>query len=480
MAPPGSGGPASRQAERSARTGGAGRRSLRVAAVLGDQIIQERLLRERKQVTLGQSPGSTISAPLDTLPAEATLFTVGADGGYELHITESMDGRLADGGDMRPLASWREDRALRQGEVWVLPVSDSARGKLTVGDLTLMFQFVDEPARHAPVRLPDSVRSSFFDRIDPTLAIVLAISLLVHFGVGFYAYQRDRVIKKRTERVFNATFEQRTVAVADLDFDQPKEPTAEAPAEKKEDKPAPKDEAPRSKPSGKPRTERAREPGGGGRSAEEALQLQEEAIALANNLLSDDFSESGIGGGSSDRDPKNDLGDAIAAVRRSGARVEVGGGAGGRGTRGEPTTEIGTGQGPQVEGPGQTTTRTEEKVREKVPKGRIKMGDSSTLDETTLRPDDVLRKIQTVYMNGLLRCQKDLLKRDPSAGGRVNLRFTVGETGRVVRVKADGFDPGVDRCIETQANNWRFGVPKDEDGEITDASFKISLALQPS
>ena len=450
------------------------RRVLRIGVVLGGKIVEERRIRGRQDVTIGQSPKNTFSVPLDILPRSWPLLTQ-RDGGYELCFSEAMDGRLSDGGEVSTLRGLTDGKARKQDHGWVIALSDQARGKISLGDLTLLFQFVDEPSRPAAMPLPASMRGSLISSIDPVLAIVMAISLLLHFSVALYAYQRDRVVMKRSSRVFSDTFQRPTVAVADLDFDRPAEPTVEAPAEKEPEEPAKKSDAPKNEPS------RPRAPsnaGGGERSAEEALQLQEEAVAFANNLLSDDFSESGIGGGSSDRDPKNDLGEAIAAVRRSGAKVEVGGGAP-RGTRGSTSTEIGTGQGPQVEGPGDTTTRTEEKVAEKVPRGRINVGGSSSLDETTLRPNEVLRKIQTVYMNGLKRCHKDLLKRDPSAGGRVTLRFMVGGTGRVVKVKADGFDPGVDRCIEGQANNWRFGVPKDEDGEVTDATFKISLVLQP-
>jgi hypothetical protein len=467
-----------RQAGDRSQARGPGRRLLRIGVVLGGKIVDERLIREPRDVTIGQSAKNTFPVPLEALPRTWTLF-VQRNGRYALCFSEAMDGRISDGGAVDTLASLRGGKARKQGDAWVLSMSADARGKVVLGDMTLLFQFVDEPARQAPMPLPASVRGRFVDRIDPTLAIVLAISLLVHFSVGMYAYQRDRVVKKRTARVFSETFQRPTVAVADLSFDQPRVPAEATPAEAADDKPAQPSDEPRRQPSSKPRAERGRDEGSGGRSAERALQLQEEAIAFANNLLSDDFSERGIGGGASDRDPRNDLSEAIAAVRRSGARVEVGGGSGSRGTRGEASTEIGTGQGPQVEGPGETTTRTVEKVAEKVPQGRINVGESSTLDETTLRPNDVLRKIQTVYMNGLKRCHRDLLKRDPTAGGRVGLRFTVGETGRVVRVKAEGFDPGVDRCIESQAQQWRFGVPRDPDGDPTDASFRISLVLQP-
>ncbi len=195
-------------------------------------------------------------------------------------------------------------------------------------------------------------------------------------------------------------------------------------------------------------------------------------------MFGEDFSETGVGGSSGDRNPSGDLDQAMAQIRQSGARVEWGTGEG-RGTRGSSSAAVGTSAGPGVEGPGETVVRADTKVTEKVPSGRIKVGDTSSIDDTTLRPEDVLRRIQQIYMDGLKRCHRELLKRDPTAGGTVTLRFAVGETGRVVRVKAAGFDDGVDRCIEQRAEAWRFGVPKDEDGEPTSAEFKISLVLQP-
>ena len=45
--------------------------------------------------------------------------------------------------------------------------------------------------------------------------------------------------------------------------------------------------------------------------------------------------------------------------------------------------------------------------------------------------------------------------------------------------KATGFDPDLDHCIETLMGSWRFDIPKDSDGEPTDASFEIGLQLVP-
>lgn len=447
-------------------------RALRIGLVIGKQIVEEKVIRERGEITIGQSSKNTIAVPVEGLPRTWPLFRV-EGGRYVLRFSEAMDGRVADGDEVHTFDALKGKRARRVDDAWVLPVSDQSRGKIVLGSMTLLFQFVDAPAAEPPLELPASIRGTFADRIDPTLSIVLAISLLLHFSVALYAYQRDRVVRTRTTRIYNETFQRPTVRVAELELEQPRQP---APTDDKE-----KTEQPAAKKSDEPRrSERKREPSeqGGGRDAEEALRLQEEAHAAVEAMFGEDFSESGVGGSSGDRNPSGDLDAAMAQIRQSGARVEWGTGEG-RGTRGSSSATVGTSQGPGVEGPGETVTRTDAKVTEKVPSGRIKVGDTSSIDDTTLRPEDVLRRIQQIYMDGLKRCHRELLKRDPAAGGTVTLRFAVGETGRVVRVKASGFDEGVDRCIEQRAEAWRFGVPKDEDGEPTSAEFKISLVLQP-
>ena len=68
---------------------------------------------------------------------------------------------------------------------------------------------------------------------------------------------------------------------------------------------------------------------------------------------------------------------------------------------------------------------------------------------------------------------------DLDKDGKVRLNFTVNASGRTTSPKATGFADTLDQCIEGQMANWRFDIPKDSDGEPTDASFEISLQLVP-
>ncbi len=462
----------------SAARGPARPRVLRVGLLLGGKIVEERLIRPGQPVTVGQSVKNTFTVPLEGVPRTHTLFK--PDGArYQLCFTTAMKGQVVDANRKLTLrAAIDQGVATPSGDGYALTIDSRTRGKISIGGMSLLFQSVAAPTLGPPPKLPASIRGTFTDRVDPMLAVILAISLTLHTSVAMYAYMRDRVVREpRTARVFNETFDRPVVRIEETPFERPKEPPPEPDkaekVEKQADEPKPATSRPR-----RTRERTTTDDSGGTRSAEEALRLQAQAQAAVDALLGDDFSETGIGGSTSDRAPDGALTAAMERARAQGVSSEFAQGAG-RGTRGSTSTATGTSQGPGVSGPGTTTERTTTKVAERVPKGRIKVGGSASLDDTTLRPADVLRRIQQVYMNGLKRCHRELLKRDPGAGGTVTLRFTVGETGRVVRVKAAGFNDGVDRCIEQRAGAWRFGVPKDEDGDNTTADFKISLVLQP-
>ncbi|MBC7978588.1 MAG: AgmX/PglI C-terminal domain-containing protein, partial [Myxococcales bacterium] len=157
---------------------------------------------------------------------------------------------------------------------------------------------------------------------------------------------------------------------------------------------------------------------------------------------------------------------------------KVGGGAG-RGSRGDGDARVGTGHGPVIQGPGGTESAGGGKTTEQGPSGRISVADKQSFDESTLTADAVLSKIQSAYLAGLKRCYKEYLKKDASARGKVTLSLTINETGRTVSGKANGFASEVDSCIGNLMGGWRFPIPKDKDGEATEASFAVTLQLVP-
>ena len=178
------------------------------------------------------------------------------------------------------------------------------------------------------------------------------------------------------------------------------------------------------------------------------------------------------------RRPGTDLGKQLNEINEGNQTVKIGGGAG-RTSRGDGEVRVGTGHGPAINGPSGPESAGGGKLAEKAPSGRISVADRPTGDASSLSPEAVLSKIQSAYMAGLKRCYREFLKKDASARGKVSLSLTVNETGRTVKGAAHGFASEVDECITNLMSTWRFPIPKDKDGEATDASFEIALQLVP-
>jgi uncharacterized protein YndB with AHSA1/START domain len=317
--------------------------------------------------------------------------------------------------------------------------------------------------------LPASVRGTFSDRIDPQLMVIMGASIILHFTVMLIALLRDPEGDPGiAERAYNLTFKQDTYTI---DLTQPKpDPAAQTGSA------AGSAAAPVKKPDKGPEPPKP-EKGGDGKSKADQIALQEQEAARFADLLTGEGQNGTSEGDMSKRRPGAELGAQINEVREGGQQVKVGGGAG-RGTR-DGDVRVGTGKGPVINGPGGTESAGGGKNQEVGPSGRISVADKQSFDESTLTGDVVLAKIQSAYMAGLKRCYKEHLKKDASARGKVTLSLTINETGRTVKGTAKGFANEVDECIGNLMSGWRFPIPKDKDGDPTEASFAITLQLVP-
>lgn len=444
-------------------------RILRIGILLGDTFIEERLLRERTTVTVGQSTKNTFSIPIEGLPKAWPLFALEGDR-YVLKFSKKMDGRVAQGGKPRSLASLRES-AQRTDDHWSLPLKDNARGKIELGEMRLLFQFVAAPPLQPRPRLPASVRGTLADRIDPRLALILAISILVHFSVALYAYEHDQTVERYAERRLREfrhdTFKERTVSFQTADVAT--EGEAEAADEGDDNKP---EKA--SKPSPK---KNDGDSGDEAAPSDAAVDEQIQNTALMN-VLGGGEGDDGRYSPAADIDQGSGLDKGLDDIRKSGKEVAGRGRPGDRRARGPNSGEIGFEKGKGkiegAKGSGHATPKQEEKI-----KSRASFNGVDDLSLTTLDPNQVARRIRSRYLRGIKLCHERVLKVNPRAGGRVQLRFTVGPTGRVTRATAKGFDPTVDSCIEGQMKRWRFGTPKAENGRPSSADFSIPLVLKP-
>ena len=448
-------------------------RSLRIGVILGGNIIEERLVRKRETITIGQSVKNTFSIPVEGLPRQWPLFMV-KDGRYFIHFSNSMDGRISDGGQIYPIATLKGHGAQQHGEGWVMPLTENARGKIVLGEMTLLFQFVSAPPLQPRPHLPASVRGSLADRIEPQLSIIVALSICMHFSVFFYAkYCHDPGTRTRAEQIYKAQFQ--AEKVVDISFDEPVDGAATGAEDKPaEDKPA---EDPGKK-GGDKGGDKGDKGDAGKSSGPSDEELEKQFAYEVGQMFSDDDGESGDTGRMADRSAGDDLGAEVNAVKDSGGQVTIAkGGDDGRGPRRSDDGRATTG-GPSVNAKGDGTgTKTGDVSGPKVKTPNVKINKPITDEDTTLTPALIMKKIRGTYAHALKQCFKRVLKNDPDASGTIKLKFTVGERGNVTSSSLQGFGyDDLDACVKNKVDTtWRFTAPKDADGDATSITVKLSL-----
>jgi hypothetical protein len=406
-------------------------RSLRIGIVLQGHLVEESLF--TGPVTLGQSLRCDLSVPTDGMPWEHTLFTLD-HGRFVLHLTPTMEARLTRvaGG------------VLERG----------ARGRIVVGDASILFQEVATPRPAPRPKLPASIRGALADRIDGRLAAIIGVSLLAHIGIAAYAWSTDVDVPRFSLPAATTQYQIETIDIPDLNAVAPATAVPVAPAQT----PAPIvhhtriTAAPHAPPS----------------------LGRDDSQRLAALLTGTGSQETPAGTGSMySRQPRLDLDRQLEDATDH--PIAIGNS---EHTSRTVRERLGTTpDGPSVDDP--TLTRTDPTHRLERPI-RIELSPPKGDAITTLSPTTVLDKINAAYMSGLERCYRKGLVSDAALSGRVAIGFTVDSHGAVTDPQATGVSAQVDACIAGQMSAWRFPFPRDQVGEPTDVTFHVSLALQPS
>jgi len=170
-----------------------GPKVLRIGIVAAGRIVEERIIKQRVSVTIGSSEKAmfVIQAPV---PAQFKLFEL-SGGEYYLNFIDGMNGRIALPSGISELQGLK-GQARRVGSGYQIRLTEDARGKVVVGETTILFQFVTPPPNQPRPRLPLSVKGGVANQIDWNLTVIAAFSFLVHFGfVGaMYSDWMDPVV----------------------------------------------------------------------------------------------------------------------------------------------------------------------------------------------------------------------------------------------------------------------------------------------
>ena len=437
-------------------------RILRIGIVQSGKIVEERLIRKRTDVSIGQSAKNTFVVPASNALARSfTMFELDRGGAYALNFTDGMDGRIAPDTSAAPatLVQLRQ-KAQKRGAMYTLPLGDKSRGKVVVGDLTVLFQFVNPPPVQPRPQLPASVRGSVTQNLDWLMIGIAAVSLVGHLGFVAYLRQVDWPRTPNIEEIPDR-FVQMIVPKKEEKKVEKVDPNATKVADAKDDGKKKKGGDDKPKGPAKPRDPEAEARAAAERKARIAQQVASMGAlkilgAKGDNGSIIDSLKGGDVSGDADRVFAQVGGVGVAGT--AGAGLHATKGAGGSGT----VKGIG---GLRASGPGEVSTGERSGERVATVKGSVK--DSAPVDiDGALDPNMVANEIRR-RKGAIVACYEAALKRNPNLAGKVELQFTISGVGKVTNAEigTDTMqDSDVNSCIKSRVLGWRFPAP--EGGEV--------------
>lgn len=478
-----------------------GRKILRIGIIQGGKIIEERLLRKREPVTVGEDIKNTFQIPNIGLPARFPLFLLKGDK-YFLTMAAWMDGRLSLGTGVNTLQILQQrgvakkvgqvdytkpgSSSKKKVPVYQVPLSEKSRGKLTLGDVTLLFQFVTPPPLPAKPQLPAIIQSGWMKGFDWVYSTILILSFISHSGFVYWCHKKGAItgavklenISTRFAKLIVPKPEPKPKKVVAKTDDKNKNKD-----KKKKGKKKPKKRAVAKKPPKREVKKPAKRQSAEDKARAKAKRRQEIAKQVSNRgllhaLIGTKGSGSGstfdaIGGGNvidkvsqATKGLKGGIGFADGSSKTTRRR-------GAKGGNRALTTGAGVGKGPK--GGSGSGIKTRRKIRRI--SGRMKIQKIDQEEGGSLDSGSLSRMIRR--KSGQIRfCYERELRKNTSLRGKISLRVVVLPRGRVRKVEVEDNDlnTSVASCLKSRIKRWRF--PKPKGGE--NATVLIPFFFQPS
>jgi hypothetical protein len=416
-------------------------RVLRVGLIQGGKIIEERVLKRTDAVTIGPEARNTFVIPASNLPASFPIFEH-RNGQYHLVFTKEMQGRVRVGTSDVDFATLRQqDLAKKRGDLYVLPLTDSSKGKVSLGELTLLFQFVPPPLEPVKAELPPLIRGSLWQSVDQLFFLIFMGSLVLHFSVAAYL-------------AFSPKVEEHELSLDELPDRFAKLMLPPRSAEPSTPKPAATPESEKKEAKKEESAPKAPRPGG-----DPAMRRADIQQKVASRGLLKILGSSGSGGGGA-------FADVLGTSSGSGEIASARAGPGGVGV---PTTDavgqggarkgggsgavagigvVGTAGGGNVNLGSKGDAHVSGQVKESMPDV-----ESSAVDR------QALARYVRARLKAMQSCYEQELKRNPSLKGKIMVRFVITPAGRAGDIAFEENTLGseaVTSCIRSVIRGWIF------------------------
>jgi outer membrane biosynthesis protein TonB len=437
---------------------------LRIGIIQGGRIVEERLVRKRDNITIGQSAKNTFVVPSDALPRHWLLFEVNGNR-YTAHFSEGMDARIAVGSEIISLSQLRQaGKIQRRGASYLLPLDERSRGKIVLGDMTILFQFVTPPPPQPRPQLPASVRGSITSSVDWFFTTIAGISFLMHLLMVVYLRNVDWPRKPDIEEIPDRFVKMVTLQPKKEEPKKEVVKTEEKGEEKKADKSDKKKAVAEEKKPKHEMTEEEKARAEAERRARLAEKVQSTGLL---KLLGAKADASGsladvLGKGDVDRDQEKAFqgigGVGVASGSDAALRgIKTGGSGSGR-----VATVGGLRGGAGIVGGGTGAGPGEKRVS-----GVVK-SEAPAVDGD-LDPSIVSKEVRS-RLGAIKACYERALKRNPTLSGKIVIHWTITAAGTVSGVDVENDTMGdneVASCIKSLIVRWRFPAPSGGSVEVS-------------
>ena len=407
-------------------------RLIKIGLVRDGKLVRESQLRPRTEATIGTDAGNTLAVRDARVGRRHVLLTPVADG-YELNVLPGMTGKLSLEErvvDVEAIA--KEKDAIKRGNATALRLTPNAKGKIAVGEDTILFQLLPAGAPIIAGKLPPDLRGGLIQTMDRRFAIALAVSFFIHALIVWLMHMipaKPEIPLFETEVTIRTT----DVYIPPPDLKQEEQKTDEGKGSKG--------------PNKKGRGADIKAPP---KPIESRGLLALIAKQSKNGNLAQIMSE-GIG---------QDINEAlknVGGVQVAGAGMTPlrpgGGGGGGRAWDISGMGQFGPGKSVDLGG-----------KRE----NRVSMVHEENPDVQGKLDRNLIAATVRKYLAGIKACYEYQLKRDPNLKGKINVRFTIGTEGAVTEVtilSSSLEDELVKSCVKRRIERWIF--PKPEEGTVT-------------
>jgi hypothetical protein len=439
-------------------TEGKSEHALRVGIFLRGRLLEERFFEQPRAVYLGHNMrGNDIVVPSGALSERAKLFSRRGDK-LSLHLPCGARGRLSRRTDGKAEVI---DIGAIEGER-TLPLDSRVRGKVVMGEVTVLFHFASPPAGVERPELPAEVRGGWLRDVHPVVAAALVLSAIVQIGfVGWTVSQDWPEALDDSLRVEDGFA--RLIHVAPPEPDEPDEPVdpetsadAEGPAADAPEQPT--ETAERAEPSSEPEP-----PPGPARMSD----FDEEETVLGVLTSKGPDGESAIDqviASANSRDA--DAAFANASRYRTG---ELGAGdletsTGSRSGTGKAvgSASLGRSDSARRAEEGVDTGRVDEEAVECIG-CRMDSEPEDISDPTAVPNPEAIADAISRIEGRIQSCYERSAKRDPSIGGKVVVTFTVvprGNRGTFTdaRPSVDSVGEGVGACVAREIGRLRLPI----------------------